>query len=247
MKKIKNIYLLVFFALLFFSACEENERAIPQVSTVRIVNAIQDIGTVDLRGFDGSFPFFGLSTISYGGSFRFTIPSAEPISLTITPASDTLNTIFDDVLTLDEAGGIYTLFLLGDSTGVNSYLIQDKIINYQDSIYGASFVNLSSDSESVTVRNIAVDTTGVRDTTFIASDISFQSVTQFFQFEATSRIENHTFQYLDSEGNILASATVPRFFFFDPPYFKNITLTLIGRSDDGNGGSNLSIATINHF
>lgn len=246
MKTVKN-YLLYASILYIFCACEENESNVPQASTIRIVHAIQDIGTIDLRGFEGSIPFIGTNTIRYGSNFRFTLAVNTPTDFTITPESDTLNTVFSEIIKLEDAGEIYSLFLLGDSTRVTSLLLRDEITNYQDSIYGVRFINLSTDSEPVTVRNIALDTAGVRDTTVIASDIDFRSFTQFSQYEATSRIENHTFQYLDTEGNILASSTVPRFFFIDPPYFRNTTLALIGRSDDGEGGSNLSVAEINHF
>lgn len=246
MKATINI-LLTALVLIISSSCEENESNIPSSATIRIVNAVQDIGTVDLRGFEGNISFFGANTIRYGGDFRFTIPTNTPATLMITPETDTLNVLYNEIINLEETGGIYSLFLYGDSTQVQSFTIRDEFINYTDSVFGARFINLSEDSEPVTIRNVALDTAGVRDTTELASNIAFQDVTSFSEFEVTNRIENHTFQYLDQSGNILASITVPQFSFFSPPYFKNITLGLIGRSDDGEGGNNLSITTIEHF
>ena len=246
MKTVK-ITLIVTMALVIISACEENEPNIPQAATIRLVNAIQDIGTIDLRRFEGSISFFSANTIAYGNNVRFTIPSNKPTSLMIAPASDTSDIRFSEAITPDRAGGIYSLFLHGDSIQVESFMIKDEFTNYRDSIFGARFINLSADSEPVTIRGIAMDSAGVRDTTVIASDIAFQSITPFSRFEVTNSIENHTFQYVDAGGNVLASVIVPQFSFFDPPYFKNLTLTLIGRTDDGEGGNNLSIAMIEHF
>ena len=247
MKANINFLLTAFVLIIFSSSCEENESNIPSVATIRIVNAVQDIGTVDLRGFEGNISFFGANAVRYGSDFRFTIPTSTPTILMIAPESDTLNVLYNETINLEETGGIYSLFLYGDSTQVQALTIQDEFINYTDSVFGTRFINLSEDSEPVTIRNVALDTAGVRDTTELASNIAFQDVTSFSEFEVTNRIENHTFQYLDQSGDILASVTIPQFSFFSPPYFKNITLGLIGRSDDGEGGNNLSIMTIEHF
>ena len=246
MKTMKH-YALFMIVCVLICACEENEPNVPQTATIRIINAIQDVGTIDLRGFEGSISFFGTNTINYGSSFRFTLPANTPAGLTITPATDTLNIITEETLMLEQVGGIYSLFLLGDSSQAETFMIEDEFINYQDSIYGVRFINLSEDSGPVNVRNIALDSAGVRDTTLVKSEIDFRSFTTFSQYVADSRIENHTFQFLDESGNVLASTTVPRFFFFAPPYFKNLTIGLIGRADDGQGGNNLSIVEIEHF
>ena len=234
-------------AIVILGACEEEEPSVPQMATLKIVNAIQDIGTIDLRGFEGSISFFGANTLRYGSEFRSSLPVNTPTSLMIASTSDTLTIVFSETINLDQAGGIYSMYLYGDSTEVQSFMIQDEFLNYQDSVFGARFINVSADSDPVFVRNIALDTAGIRDTTVLASDIVFQSVTDFSQFEVTNRIKNHTFEYLDADGNILASITVPQFSFFSPPYFRNITYGLIGRSEDGEGGNNLSIAVIEHF
>ena len=246
MKPIKNC-LWVMIALAMLCACDENEPDVPRVATLRIVNAVEDIGTVDLRGFEGSISFFGTSTIDYGSNFRFTIPVNTPTPLTITPASDTLDVLLDETITLERAGGISSLFLLGDSTQVASFIVEDEITNYQDSVYGVRFINLSADSEPVSIRNIALDTAGVADTTIIASDVAFRSFTSFSQFEATSRVAHHTYEYLDASANVLASVTIPPSPSDNPPYFKNVTICLIGLSDDGGGGNNLSASIIEHF
>ena len=72
MKTVKHLFVIV-VALIGMCSCEENEPNVPLASTLRIVNGIQDIGTIDLRGFEGNISFFGANTIGYGDHFRFTM------------------------------------------------------------------------------------------------------------------------------------------------------------------------------
>ena len=245
MKTVKHLFVIV-VALIGMCGCEENEPNVPLASTLRIVNGIQDIGTIDLRGFEGNISFFGANTIGYGDHFRFTIPANATTDLQIAPAADTLNIILSETITPERNGGIYSFFLLGDSTQVESFLVEESFTNYEDSIFGARFINLSGDSQPLAVRAIAIDTAGINDTTIVATDLSYRSMTGFGQFEGKGFIGQYIFQYLDADGEVLISETVlPA---DDNVVFKNITLPLIGKFDDGQGGNTLSFAKrIDHF
>lgn len=76
--------------------------------------------------------------------------------------------------------------------------------------------------------------------------VNFNLMTGFGQFEGKGFIGQYIFQYLDADGEVLISETVlPA---DDNVVFKNITLPLIGKFDDGLGGNTLSFAKrIDHF
>ena len=246
MKTMRKQLFLGLIGAILFASCEENEPGVPQAATVRVVNAILDVAEIDLRNFQGNFSLNGSDEINYAFSQRYTVPASADIALDVAPTADTLDIIFSDVLRFDEAGSINTIVLFGDSTRVESFTIEESFSNYSESIYGIRFLNLSEDSEAVFPRAISLDTAGVRDTT-VYEAISFREATAFNQVESGERIENWTFQYLDADDNVLYSNTVPLFFFFTPPTFRNITIPIVGRFDDGEGGSNLTGFTIEHF
>lgn len=242
----KKHIILGLMGAIVFASCEENEPDVPQAATVRVVNAILDVGEIDLRDFQGNFSLNGSDEINYAFSQRYTVPASTDIALNIAPTSDTLDIIFSDVLRFDEAGSINTIVLFGDSTRVESFTLEEEFANYDNPSYGIRFLNLSEDSEAVFPRAISLDSAGVRDTT-VYEAISFREATPFNQVESGERIENWTFQYLDADDNVLYSTTVPLFFFFTPPDFRNITIPLVGRFDDGQGGNSLAGFTIEHF
>lgn len=246
MKTMKKHLLLGLMGAIVFASCEENEQDVPQSATVRVVNAILDVGEIDLRDFQGNFSLNGSDEINYAFSQRYTVPASTDIALDVAPTSDTLDIIFSDVLRFDEAGSINTIVLFGDSTRVESFKLEEKFTNYDNPSYGIRFLNLSEDSEAVFPRAISLDSAGVRDTTVFEA-IAFREATVFNQVQSGEGIENWTFQYLDAEDNILYSTQVPLFFFFTPPDFRNITIPLVGRFDDGQGGSSLTGFTIEHF
>lgn len=245
MKRLKQ-FIYVFIGLAVISACEENKLDSPQVSTLRVVNAILDVGEVELREFQANFSSRSSTEIRYASTQRYTVATGQDISVDVAPTSDTLDIIFSDVLRFDEAGSINTVVLYGDSNRVESFILEEEFNNYDTPSYGIRFLNLSEDSEPVFPRAISLDSAGVRDTT-VYEAIDFREATVFNEVQSGESIENWTFQYLDAEDNILYSTQVPLFFFFSPPDFRNITIPLVGRFDDGQGGSSLTGFTIEHF
>lgn len=247
MKTFKNYFYLMVVALLPLPSCDENEPNVPQASTIRVVNTIQGIGDIDLRDFQGSFMLSGSDKIGYGLAERFTVIAGSSVPLDIVPTSDTLNTIFSDVLEFPEPGSITSVYLTGDSIDVQAFQLQEQFTNYSDSIFGVRFIHASDDTEPVSIRSIQIDTTGVADTTTVFSSLAFQSGTEFFQFEATSRIDDYTFQYLDATDNVLQSVTINPLQNFQLKVFKNISVALIGRTDDSSSSSSLGLIRYDNF
>lgn len=237
--------LIVMTCLLIFS-CEEDEPDVPQTATIKIINGVQDIGTIEVKDFEGSISVSSPELIRFGRRSRFTLPINNATDLIIVPEEDTLNVVLSEKITLEKAGGIYSLFLYGDTIQVQSFIIEEQFSNYTDSIFGVSFVHAAIDLEAVSVKAIQMDTAGVADTTIVSTSLMFQSATVFTQFEATSGIDNYTFQYLNNKDSVLASFSI------DPlrrreKVFRNITLPLIGKAVDSYGQSSLRIFQLDNF
>ena len=100
---------------------------------------------------------------------------------------------------------------------------------------------------AVSVKAIQMDTAGVADTTIVSTSLMFQSATVFNQFEATSGIDNYTFQYLYSKDSVLVSFSIDPLSRRREKVFRNIMLPLIGKAVDSYGQSSLRIFQLDNF
>ncbi|MCG8318938.1 MAG: hypothetical protein MI921_05520 [Cytophagales bacterium] len=107
----------------------------------------------------------------------------------------------------------------------------------ENTIHKSSQRLLSSMTEGPLVMNIYAN----------ILNANFGSATSFSTFLADGAVVEHIFQFLDTDGNVLASTTLPEAFFLSLPRFNNFTFGLVGRTDDGSGGSDLSVLDIEHF
>jgi len=98
--------------------------------------------------------FANANQIGYPGSYEYS-PSSGSTSLYVIQADDTtlsdkkqkmLNGQFSLI-----PGGIYSLFLAGDTTSPDTLFLRDNITNYTDSSAGVRFINLSTGSLPMSV------------------------------------------------------------------------------------------------
>ena len=93
----------------------------------------------------------------------------------------------------------------------------------------------------------AVDVGLADSTPAITGDLAFTHTSPYLEFAATNAAGTYTFTFKNAGGDALAS------FDLDPlrrgreVVFKNISLALIGRVDDGEGNSTLRGIQINNF
>ena len=236
-----NVKYLMLVGLLIFISCADDEDDFPMAASLKIVNAVVDAGTLEVKDFDGNLTFFGSRTIGFGSNVRFTLPINSSRDIIIVQAEDTLNTLLNEPIVLDEAGGIYSLFLTGDASNVETMLIRDEYLNYQDSLVGLRFINLSPGSLPISVGIMG-------ETENLVSGLEYRNVSDFNQLDATTNSVPYTFEFKDSDGNVLITKTIDPL----PPFgtksvFQNLTLVMIGLPNLSGGSDNLSIAVINHF
>ena len=111
-----------------------------------------------------------------------------------------------------------------------------------DSLIGVRFLNLSPDSNPVSVTVVGQD--GEQ----LASDLSYLDDSGYLELAATQDIGMYTFEFSDVDDNVLATTALEVI----PgrgtkAVFQSQTFALIGRSDDGNGGNSLEVLRINHY
>lgn len=246
MKNPKLKFIACMIASTLFGCSDDYDSADPLVS-LRIVNAIQDIGTVELRDLNGNVPVLNTTSLSYRANGRFAFTSGDPVNIMVVPESDTLNVVLNEIITFDNPGGLNTLFLYGDTLQVELFSIEQSFQNYQDSLFGVSFVHVADDTDAVSIRAIQLDTAGVSDTTTLSQSLAFQSGTSFSQFEATARIDSYTFQFVDADNNVLESTSIDPLRRRREKVFRNITYLLVGRSDNGSGSSTLDMVQYDNF
>ena len=232
--------------LTIITSCSDEALPVFSTSAIKIIHASAGTGDFEIRDLDASMSNRYDVLLRYSRNTRVTLPANTTSPFRLVQAGDTLVTVLDISIETGNPGSIYSLFIAGDSANVETIFIEDQFQNYADSLTGVRFINLSFDSDPVTVRAIATDTAGVNDTTIVVSALAYGSASGFDQFEAGSVIQQYSFEFLDASGNVLTAETIRPI--NNRLVFKNITLPLIGVFDDGEGGNSLDVGRrIEHF
>ena len=240
----KILHILYIIPILFCMSCNEEED-FSKAAALRVIHGVSDAPSVHVN-------YIGIETLNfsinpelgYGQDELYTLPANVARDIAFTYSVDTTRQVFNQELTLSP-GQISSLFLVGDSANLSGFLLTETFQNYSDSVFGVNFVHAANGLEALQVRVIQTDTAGANDTTLVSSSLSAQSATGFEQYEATGRIEKYTFEYLDASDSVLADYLIDPFDF--SAVFRNITVPIIGKPDDGEGNSTLKTIDIDNF
>jgi len=174
--------------------------------------------------------------IGYGTSWK-SGSYVRQVSLSLFAYPDTTTIRWQGGFSLQN-GGIYTLFLGGDTTSIDTLLSMDQIPYYpvSDSVSGMRVVNLIGGSQPVAI-NLA-NTTANPD----FSNLGYRQVSGFKQYDASSTGPGtYSFEIRDqTSDSVLAT--------FDWSYtiFKNNTFVIIG-SEKLAGSQPIQVVVINNF
>jgi len=227
MKKITIFILLC--AVFFCCACKKE--GLPKVasSALNVVNAITNQSSVNVNPFGTPIVYSTFPQLSYQSSEVLTLSPGNS-DITVNIVTDTLHTFYNqNVSTVN--GGIYSLYLFGQSP-YQTMLLKDNIPAVQDSSAGVRFINLSPDSQPVTV-NIQGD----NNTVF--NSLAYKSITDFKMLSAKMSVGGvYNFEVRDA-----ASGTVLyTYSWYFKPFFCQ-TLVISGLQSDGS----LSVFSVNNF
>jgi hypothetical protein len=116
------------------------------------------------------------------------------------------------------AGDNYSLFLSGaSSASIDAILVKESYSNYADSVCGVRFINLSPNSNPV-----SVNVTGQANGSTVTS-LAYKEYSGFIKLPAATANPTYAFQIRDvGTGNVLASYTLTS------PLFNNVTIVFRG-------------------
>jgi len=211
---IKPLFILLIMAEL--TACKKDAVKATALTSLNFTNAVINAPTMYLNSAidsvtNNSFGEFSLLT----GQTQYKVyalagPSQPFYNQTVTTAN----------------GGYYSLFLSGLSTSaIDAVFIKETYKNYIDSLSGVRFINLSPDSQP-----ISVDIQGNANGSEVAS-LAYKAYTGFKQHAATQAVSSYNFEIRDA-----ATGTLLTTYTFNTPYFHNVTLAIIGSESAGTVG-----------
>jgi hypothetical protein len=226
-------FVLTGLALQIVSACGKSA-ATGSSASVMVVNAVPTSNNLIVL-FSNDVPkyFSSALSIGYGGAALYSPPSGNR-SVSVIQSTDTAKSIFASSLQF-AAGGIYSLFLAGDTTRPDTLLIKDKIINYSSDSAGVRFVNLSVGGKSLSV-NLEGGSPGDFAT------LAYKGVSDFKSFNAdVNGPGGYNFEIHDPvTGDLLTTFT---WYYTD---HKNNTVVIAG-SPDPDSPTPLNVFQVNHF
>ena len=239
-KNIKQIFAMKYLnqsstALLFILtivSCKKDNQ-LQQQASLNVVNAAINVASVKVNYFGESVVYATFDPINYGANKVYTV-GAGSVFITIVPTADTLNPIYDKTI-LTEAGGVYSLFLAGQSPIVDTLFVTDAIPYRSDSSAGVRFINLSVNSSPVSI-NILGNPNGSE-----VASLPYKTITDFKTYPARSANGTYKFEVRDAtSGALLVTYSL------STPRFNNVTLVLKGLLG-GSGSTVLGIQRVNNY
>jgi hypothetical protein len=256
----KNYHkILKFIILLSFTACKKNTESYQGTSSLIIANAvigssplITNFSPISGKADSGPFGLYSSAyPISYGSFGEFSSYSGNT-SLTLVQAVDTNSFLWRGSFTF-QIGGIYSFFLFGDTSKIDTLLVKDSpiVFSTEDSSFGVRFANLCSASQP-----IEVDISGQMPGSEVSS-LVYKGITGFktysanadapasytfeFRYVSTGQLvgPNASYTFNDILAGIGANTDNNNY------RYRNFTLALIG--DTSNSGNGVSVVLINNY
>lgn len=230
MKKINTYRIIICFFAVSFASCKKTQLPHLTSSSLTIVNAINDAGTL-VTNFDRNHKlsyYKTAATIDSNGYFEFS-GYAGKLPLQLVQYSDTTHQVVNVDLNI-QPGSMQTLFLTGTLAKPDTVLVKDNMPRYNlaDSLAGIRFANLSPGSGNVSV-DLQRSGQGV-----ILKSLPYKGVTNFIPFpvkQNTPASRSYVFEFRDVvSGNLLATYTLNQSISI---LSKNVTIALTGIVNNG--------------
>ena len=228
------------FAAATFAACKKSTVEISPLASLNIVNATVGVSAAKVNFTGPKGPnYYNLitATTAYGANTAFGVNANMAVPVTIINNPDSTKILYQNTLNFS-SGELYTLYLAGQSTAVDTILRNEPSLpTFQDSTCGVRFINLSYNSNPITVTLSTAATTPITE----FSGLAYKTQSVFKPFVATVANNTYTFQVRDAGTLALLGSytlTVPRFF--------SCTLAWIGQTG-GTGTAAVKVQRINNY
>ncbi len=236
MRKFKWI-LMILVAAASITGCKKSTVDITPLASINIVNASVNVAAAKIN-FTGpvSPNYYALitATTAYGANTAYGVLAGTTVPVTIINNIDSTIAIAKANLQFS-TGDLYSFYLAGQSTAVDTILRKETIPTYQDSSCGVRFINLSYNSSPIAV------TLSTTPTVNEVSSIAYKAQSSFIKYNANLANNTYTFQVRDATTLALLGSytlTVPRFF--------SCTLAWIGQTG-GTGTAATKVQRINNY
>lgn len=216
--------------------CKKSTVKLSPLASLNIINASVNLGTVkvnftDLKGLYSSIT----TTVAYGANTPYGVNAGVSVPVTIVPTSDTTKTAFTGSFTFDN-GGIYSLYLAGQSTAVDTVFAKENIPSFTDSLYGVRFINLSYNSVPIKV------TLSTTPTVTEFSSLAYKQYSAFKTYSGKLTTATDTFVVRNANtDSILAKYPIVK------PRFFSCTLAWKGSWGTTTGTNALGIMRVNNY
>jgi len=189
-------------------ACKQNNVTPGNLASINVTNAV--IGGSALTYNTTS------TTVSNNNFMQLTMIAGNSL-LNLYPAATPSSSYYNNTIQTS-SGDNYSLFLSGPSpSSVDAVLIKESYQNYADSLCGVRFINLSPNSNPISV-NVSGSANGS-----IVTSLAYKAYSNFTQLPAKRLNRTYVFQIRDATtGNLITTYTM------NTPYFNNVTIALRG-------------------
>jgi hypothetical protein len=201
----------VLLLVVLAAACKKQEIETTPLASLQVTNAVVGGKDVQFNGYTTA-PVAGYAAGAFGmltGNQELKVFTVEaPNTVYYSKPFDFVN------------GGVYSLFLGGLPTAVESIFIKDEIPERKDDTFGVRLINLSPNSVPVSV-NLSGEANGS-----LVATLAYKGITDFKSISAKATETSRTFEFRNAATGVLlksivvAVTTLPR--------YHNITLVLAG-------------------
>jgi len=197
-RKINKLTLVLSCGLLLFS-CKKDE-APRSVASLNVINVATGAGPIKVNASGNQVDWSNVTTtIAFGASSVYTIPEGNLSfngATTGNPNADLFN-----LSKTFKSGGLYTLFVVGETPNIETIFNEENYPSYPDSALAVRVVNASPNSAAINV-TLATSTT-INE----FSNLTYKQQSEFKKYSAKPGVTNaaFNFQIRNMAGVILAS------------------------------------------
>lgn len=190
-----------------FLSCSEDADNFTEVTTIKVINLINDVPSVIVKTGDGPINYALVEEkIDFDASKNFTFQANINRAIEVVKESDTLNPIYSESLNLKPV--IHSLYFSGFSDDYEHLLVEDHVKQFTDSLVGIRFMNFSKNEGPIDI-SISGETSN------IVSGLDFKAASDFIEFPAKAADGGYNFEFRDALDGV-------SYFTLDPLDIENI-------------------------
>ncbi|WP_316835501.1 hypothetical protein [Pedobacter nutrimenti] len=223
--KITVLSVMILLSVLILVSCKKQEIKTTPLASLLVTNAVVDGGNLVFG--TNATPVYNSNSQAYG-----MLTGSREIKLVDNAGG--INKVYYSQGQDFVNGGVYSLFLTGTSSAVESvFMKEENIPSHTADVFGARVINLVPGGVPISV-NIQGSPNGS-----FTNSLAYKSISKFRDVSSLASEGSKVFEFRNAiTGVLLTSFTVPD---FDLPKFRNITLVFAGSV-----GSEITIRTNNY-